>query len=559
MLNIKSLCLRCWVLVVCFLLFPLTIFANPKKTSSADISIKSDSSIELVGDDPSDKTDLYFNILKASLLHAKGKLAESFDAYKKVMDKKPSIHVYDGFMRLLFDMGQFQLIVNLSREKKAEFETFFKDNSDVKLIQAQAFLYTDQDDEAEKLFVSLLDSNPDDDQIAYYSAIAHIKSNELDRAIKILDRSIKNERLKSKHFLFHYLKSKICMMSKDFAQANKNIEKSLKLFPEFDRGWLFKAMLMEQQGKVNDAITGYKRFLDLAGGDEGVEKQLIVLLFSQKRFKEASEYLRGLKADAPEYYFDLALTEFNSNNVNDALDSINKALDKSPDFKKAKLLKIEILLAKGKIKKVLDLVEEWIRKQTNDNSVLKTVALIKRAGVEDKLIIKMLESVIDDGVENVGILSLAADLSLDAEKYKKSLSFYKKILPLVKNAALKSKVIFQIGYVYFAMGDFNQTEKYLLKIVENESCHPDIYNLLAYCYAKANKKLESALKFVNMAVKGSPVNCHYLDTKGFVLLRLGRIEESIKTFKYALSVAPTEKDKEKIFGHLQNAILIGKR
>jgi formylglycine-generating enzyme required for sulfatase activity/tetratricopeptide (TPR) repeat protein len=68
---------------------------------------------------------------------------------------------------------------------------------------------------------------------------------------------------------------------------------------------------------------------------------------------------------------------------------------------------------------------------------------------------------------------------------------------------------------------------------------PFIYNNLCWELTIANVALTRALDYCNRAVAGSPDQAAYLDSRAMALLRLGRWEDSIKTFDAAIRLSPT--------------------
>ncbi|QQR49567.1 DUF3808 domain-containing protein [bacterium] len=281
------------------------------------------SSIQLSKDTTSGKADQYAQFLAANYQYGKGNVQKALQSFRALLAKKHSPFVYDSFIQLLADTGQFDVIKKLYATKGKEFKELFKDQHEHDLILAQTYAFTGQEDKAEDLFQKLLKKFPDNPQIAYFTAMSYIKKNNIPKALEFLEQCIKNPQLAQKHFLFLFLQSKIYLDQKKYTEALRTIEASIKMFPQFDRGWLVKAMLMEQLGNTKEAIKGYKHFLDLTGGDEQIEKQLVQLLFVEEKFDEAALYMSRIKNDTPRHHFDLALLNFRAKKYEEALKAIN--------------------------------------------------------------------------------------------------------------------------------------------------------------------------------------------------------------------------------------------
>lgn len=495
--------------------------------------------LELVSEPPATQGG-YYQYLVASYQHSSGRVKSALRSYKKLLKANSSPHIYQGFFQLLFDMGQFKDVITAYEEKKSELEKIFDQNVSIKLILAQSYLESNQTAKSEELFAQLSKQHPDDEQVAYFAAISYLRNNQLENALKVTNQSLQNQAFKQKHFLFHFLSSKILIQQNKLAQALTHIEKSLELFPKFDRALLFKAVLQEQMGNINDAIGGYKQFLDLVGRDLPVEKQLTQLLFSQNRFGEALEYLKRIKINSPDYFFDLALIEFKAGNDKKALGLVEKSIKMDPLFTKAKLLKIEIFLQAKKITELLAFMRSWIISSCDDLTVFDTFLLLRKTGIPHAELIKTLLD-IEKTKPHVNVVASLADLYKEAKDFAKAIEYYQKVSNQVQDQALKSKTLFQIGYLYFITKQTKNLEQTLQQALQCSSVYPSAYNLLAYHYAHANKDLPAALELIDKALAVAPHCYYYLDTKGYILFRQGQREQAISLYKRALELAPHDK------------------
>jgi tetratricopeptide (TPR) repeat protein len=81
-----------------------------------------------------------------------------------------------------------------------------------------------------------------------------------------------------------------------------------------------------------------------------------------------------------------------------------------------------------------------------------------------------------------------------------------------------------------------------------------VNNFLAYCWAQKGDRLDEALALIEESLKSEPKSAAYLDTKGWILLKMGRVDEAKKVLAEALDRC--KKDKEPcpvIENHLKKA------
>ncbi|MBY0353981.1 tetratricopeptide repeat protein [Candidatus Babeliales bacterium] len=508
-------------------------------------------SIELKHDASSTKADQYTQFLAANYQYGKGNAQRAMQSFRSILAKKHSPFVYDPFIQLLADTGQFDVIKQLYEKKGKEFfKELFKNQHEHALILAQTYAFTGQEDKAEELFQELLKKFPDNPQIAYFTAMSYIKKNNTVKALAFLEQCLKNPALGQKHFLFLFLQSKIYLDQKKYPDALRTIEASIKMFPQFDRGWLVKAMLMEQLGNTKEAIKGYKHFLDLTGSDEQVEKQLVQLLFTEEKFDEAAEYMSRMKDNSPKYFFDLALLHFRAKKYDRAVTAINQALTQEEGFKQAQLLKVEILLADQRPRDAVSFMAGLVAKDPMSQVTLHTFLLLRKTNVPASLLVDALQELVRTHNGNLRLNAALADLHLEAGQNEQALQAYEQVYKLAQHNQFKSQVLFQIGHVHFMNKNVDKARERLLQAINHEPVYPSAYNLLAYVYAEQNDKLEQALKFANKALAKTPDRHDYLDTKGYVLLKLGKNQEAMNVFKRALELAPNDSIIEQ---HLKQA------
>jgi Tfp pilus assembly protein PilF len=96
---------------------------------------------------------------------------------------------------------------------------------------------------------------------------------------------------------------------------------------------------------------------------------------------------------------------------------------------------------------------------------------------------------------------------------------------------------FALSNCYVLKGDVPTGQKILEEVLVEDPKEPSVNNDLGYLYADQGKNLERAEGMIKIALKSDPDNVAYLDSMGWVLLKLGRVEEA-KTFLEKAAAAP---------------------
>ncbi len=77
-----------------------------------------------------------------------------------------------------------------------------------------------------------------------------------------------------------------------------------------------------------------------------------------------------------------------------------------------------------------------------------------------------------------------------------------------------------------------------------------LINELVMEYADQNLKVEEALNMIDSVLKYQPRNSIFIDTKGWILLKMNKTEEAKKLFQKSIDLNPNNKDAKKHYNML---------
>jgi Tfp pilus assembly protein PilF len=113
-----------------------------------------------------------------------------------------------------------------------------------------------------------------------------------------------------------------------------------------------------------------------------------------------------------------------------------------------------------------------------------------------------------------------------------------------------------LGNLSCKRGDYGEGEAAYKKALNLQPENGDIANNLAWTYLMQNKGLSKAEGLVKKALTLTPDHKpYYLDTLGMVLLRLGKVQESIAALTESVGTLPQDKSQflAEVFAHLAEA------
>lgn len=96
--------------------------------------------------------------------------------------------------------------------------------------------------------------------------------------------------------------------------------------------------------------------------------------------------------------------------------------------------------------------------------------------------------------------------------------------------------------IYHRLGKHREAAAGAGEMLKNAQGDPaQLLNSRAYSRAQGDFELEEALVDINKALASAPDNAAYLDTRGFVLLKLGKLEEAMTDFQKAIDLIEAER------------------
>lgn len=132
-------------------------------------------------------------------------------------------------------------------------------------------------------------------------------------------------------------------------------------------------------------------------------------------------------------------------------------------------------------------------------------------------------------------LTLAeAEMLLDAERYEEALSVYDEAL---QKSPEDSGLLYGRSLVHERMGRFPQAEADLRRILAADKDDARAMNALGYMLTVNTDRYEEARRLIEAALERSPEDAAVIDSMGWVLYKLGRLEEARGYLEKAMAKA----------------------
>lgn len=138
-------------------------------------------------------------------------------------------------------------------------------------------------------------------------------------------------------------------------------------------------------------------------------------------------------------------------------------------------------------------------------------------------------------IDALVVKKLLAYALIRLKQYEESLEFLQQVLQLVPTdtAALNMK-----GYSLESLGRYDEALRVYSSIIEHEKDNYNAYNSLGYIMSKTGANLSKALQYAQIAYNSNNDNPAYLDTMGYVYLKMGNCDLARNYLIKALEKAP---------------------
>ena len=154
--------------------------------------------------------------------------------------------------------------------------------------------------------------------------------------------------------------------------------------------------------------------------------------------------------------------------------------------------------------------------------------------------------------ENDQIAYQEAWIYYHAHRYDEAIPLFEKLIAKAGNSSVAKQARFSLSNIYVLQGDYRKGEQILEEVYKQDPDDPSVNNDLGYLYADQGKNLEQAESMIKKAIAKEPDNGAYLDSMGWVLFKLGKVQEAIPYLEKAVQKSTGGGD-ETLYDHLGDA------
>ncbi len=333
----------------------------------------------------------------------------------------------------------------------------------------------------------------------------------------------------------------------DIKNANYWVNSTLKLIPNLTRALELKTRLIRYETKsyipaINFLSTQLEKFRD----NKELRFFYATMLLEDDKIEEAKKELTQLTDDKllkGQALLLLGEIYFKENNLNNASDTLQKALMFPESKEAAQYLLGEIAEREGKIQAAIQQYSMIEPGPYHIAAVLRAVFLLKKSRAYKEAIYLLHNSTPTSIDEQKHLLLTEVDLLNTSKQSEEAMQLADEILPKLPN---DTDVLFIHAVTAVKLKNWEMAEDDLKKILKQNPNNASALNSLGYVLSFNKNRLPEALNYLAQALALAPNNPAFMDSMGWVYYRTGDLHLALTYLKKANGLS----DDGEIAAHL---------
>jgi tetratricopeptide (TPR) repeat protein len=479
--------------------------------------------------DPSD-TNSWLLLGKLYKVNSEGAKAE--EALRKALNADPdSQGALVQLAQLYVDQGDYSQAIDLLNKVP-------DDERDASLLSLLGYAYsqTHDYDHAVESYKDALDQDQENEEIRQAYAEALIGIGKLDEARTELMRILKANPENATAYL---RLGHVDRQEGHFDEARKNLDHAKALQPENLEATYEEVLLDDAVGNDDDAV----RLL------QGALKQLE---------RPEGQYTASEAANRAVFLERLGAIYRTEEKFDKAIDTLKQiiALGKSQEPRADGLI-VETLRLDRQPKKALEAAQAALAKFPDDRPLrLLEASLLGEQGRVDEAI-QQLRPLLAGKPDDLEVYRAIAQVYSQAKRFPEAEAAAEQALTLSSKPDDQEYTYFLLGSIYEHEKKYDLAEQQFKKVLDADPLNAAAANYLGYMLADRGVRLEESVKYIQKAVQLEPNNGAYLDSLGWVYLKMNRTDLAAPPLEKAARLVQDDPTIHEHLGHLY--LQMGKR
>ena len=317
--------------------------------------------------------------------------------------------------------------------------------------------------------------------------------------------------------------------------ALREIRRAQELKPDWEAAVLLEARLL-QSSSVAAAIERLSRYLQRYPNSREVRLAYARALVADRRFAEARSEFQKLLADFPantDVIYAVALLSLQLSDYGTAESSLKRLLELDfADKETVQLYLGQIAEEQKNYPEALRWYGEVGHGEKYLLAQIRSAQVMARQGLIDQARAHLRQLSASGDQQRVQLVLAEAQILRGAKRNQEAFALVERALEgLPENPDL----LYDYAMLAEKIERYDVLESSLKKVIELRPDHAHAYNALGYTFAERNLRLAEARALIEKALNLAPSDFFIIDSMGWVLFRMGHIEESVKFLQKAFA------------------------
>ena len=289
----------------------------------------------------------------------------------------------------------------------------------------------------------------------------------------------------------------------------------------FLQGWISEGL-----GDTTGAIAAYRSHLQAFRDDGAIRRRIVQLLAGSGRDDEALAEARRISEDEPddpEAWEVRAVLEFQNHHVEQGQAAVRRLESFGPDDARNLRRRVRILAAAGRKSEAVALARDWNSRRAGRIDGLMELSRALAATGNDSAAVTTALSAVALAPDSIGPRLLVAGLHQAAGRFDSAALAWRDVLTRAPDDVAAR---IELASCLVRASRAVEAEVEIREALRRDPDNATALNFLGYQLAEENRGLDEAESLIRRAVQQQPENGAFVDSMGWVLYRLGRLEQA---------------------------------
>ncbi|MCG8379895.1 MAG: tetratricopeptide repeat protein, partial [Proteobacteria bacterium] len=321
----------------------------------------------------------------------------------------------------------------------------------------------------------------------------------------------------------------------DTERSQALLERVLELKPDNETAAITYISLLQKKGDTNKAIEWLENALKDKEDDFNIRMAYARLLTDAKRFDEARRQFEILSVQAPnniDVLYALGLLYLQVNRLDDAEKYFTRLSKLKKRVFDANYYLGRIAEEKKDLDKASNLYQGVHGGENHFDAQIRLSLILAKQGDVDKALgnIRSIEN--KNPTNRLILIQAEGEILTGVKRYTEAMGVYDKAIAEQSHPDL----LYSRAMLAEKMGKLDILEADLKTILADDADNATALNALGYTLADRTDRYDEAYEYIKRAYELSPDDFYILDSMGWVLYRLGKLDEAVEFLRKALAL-----------------------